>query len=68
MKPREMIKVLEKFGFFIRRQSGSHVFMKNSMTNRTTVVPFHAKDINRGILFEILKQAGITQKDFLEKR
>ena len=67
MKPREMIRVLEKFGFLVKRQTGSHIFMHNSNTKNTTVIPFHAKDIHRGVLFEMLKQAGISKEDFLKK-
>lgn len=64
IKPQELIKILEKSGFVIRRQSGSHIIMRNSLTKNIAIVPVHAKDIKRGLLFGILKQANISQKEF----
>jgi predicted RNA binding protein YcfA (HicA-like mRNA interferase family) len=29
LKPREVIKILEKFGWEVARQSGSHIIMTN---------------------------------------
>ena len=45
---REFIKILEKIGFKIMRQEGSHVFLRNE-NGRTTVVPNHpGEKIDRG--------------------
>jgi predicted RNA binding protein YcfA (HicA-like mRNA interferase family) len=41
LKARESISVLEKSGFFLVRQSGSHMIYKNLRGKRATV-PFHA--------------------------
>lgn len=40
----DVIKVLEKIGFFLSRQSGSHKIYKNKDGKRTTV-PYHAGKI-----------------------
>jgi len=37
---RELIKILLKLGFEVKRQSGSHVFLKHD-GGRTTVIPNH---------------------------
>lgn len=66
IKPKELIRILEKFGFVIRRQTSSHVIMRHPETKLMTVVPIHTKDIKRGLLFGILKQANISQKDLLK--
>ena len=65
LKPQELIRVLEKLGFTMRRQTGSHVILRHSTTKRLASVPFHARDLKRGLLFGILRQAGVTQEEFL---
>ena len=58
MKPRELIKILEKEGFVFVRQSGSHAIYKKS-GNKIIVVPIHSKEIPKGTLNGILKDAGL---------
>ena len=66
VKPREVIRVLEKAGFKKIRQKGSHVFMRHSNGN-TTLVPLHVgKDIDRSLLQKIIADTGITQKEFVD--
>ncbi len=63
---REICSVLEKLGFSIARQSGSHIIYKNSEGKRATV-PFHgAKTLHPKILKSILKDTGLSIED-LEK-
>ena len=57
--PKEMIKLLEDNGFERVSQNGSHIKMKNYKTNRSVIVPYHAKDLKKGLEQAILKQAGI---------
>ena len=40
----EIIRALEKTGFFLSRQSGSHKIYKNKEGKRVTV-PYHSRDI-----------------------
>jgi len=42
----ELIKILEKVGFKIIRQKGSHLFLKHQ-DNRTTIIPVHKELKNR---------------------
>ena len=60
----KVIKILSKQGFEVVRQKGSHVFLRHS-DGRTTVVPNH-KEIDKGTLLEIIRQAGLTKNEFLE--
>lgn len=63
---REIIAVLEKSGFSLARQSGSHMIYKNPAGKRATV-PFHAsKTLHPKILKSILRDAGLNSDD-LEK-
>ncbi len=59
MTPREMIKYLKQNGFEIIAQNGSHIKMKNNQTGRQTEVPYHSKDLKKGLEQAILKQAGL---------
>ena len=59
MTSQEMIKFLKKNGFIIISQNGSHVKMKNPDTGITVIVPYHSKDLKKGLDQAILKQAGL---------
>ncbi len=56
---KQLIKKLKKHGFTIVSQNGSHVKLVNSATNKTLIVPFHSKDLGKGLEKAILKQAGL---------
>ena len=62
--PEEVIRVLKKIGFEKIRQSGSHAVFRHP-DGRWTTVPIHkGKDVARGLLHKILKDAKITVEDF----
>jgi predicted RNA binding protein YcfA (HicA-like mRNA interferase family) len=58
MKPRELMQLFEENGFVFARQTGSHAIYKKS-GNKIIIVPIHSKDIPKGTLSSILKDAGI---------
>ncbi|OGD57164.1 hypothetical protein A2V71_01935 [Candidatus Berkelbacteria bacterium RBG_13_40_8] len=64
IKPREAVKVLLKIGFIKKRQTGSHLIL--SKNGRIVPIPIHAKDLKKGTLKSIMKQSGLTTKDFLK--
>mgnify|MGYP001604841419 FL=1 len=59
MNPRKLIQLLRRNGFVFLRQSGSHAIFKNEMKNIKVVIPIHNKNIPRGTLHAILKDAEI---------
>jgi predicted RNA binding protein YcfA (HicA-like mRNA interferase family) len=61
---REVIKILEKFGFEVTRQRGSHVVLRKTSgkTKQVAVVPIH-KELKRGTLRSIAKQSGVDVKE-----
>jgi predicted RNA binding protein YcfA (HicA-like mRNA interferase family) len=62
----EIIKILEKLGFILVRQSGSHRIFRNPEGRRTTV-PFHSgKTLHPKLLKSILKEADITGAELKE--
>ncbi len=59
-----LIKILQCKGFIFRRSRGSHHIYYNSTTNKTVSVPLHGnKDLKKGTLLAILKQAGIPKEE-----
>jgi predicted RNA binding protein YcfA (HicA-like mRNA interferase family) len=58
----EAIRALEKLGFVVARQKGSHVVLRRGSSG--CVVPNH-REIKVGTLSGVLKQAGVSQEDFL---
>ena len=60
LKPAELIKALEKAGFYIVRQSGSHVVMYRDGLPRPILVPKHPKELKKSLQNRIIKEAGIT--------
>ena len=59
MSSKEMVKLLRKNGFEEVSQNGSHMKLKNPETGRTVIVPYHSKDLKKGMEQAILKQAGL---------
>ena len=63
---RQMATILEKLGFSLTRQSGSHQIYKNAAGKRATI-PFHAsKILHPKVLKSILRDAELSAED-LEK-
>lgn len=61
--PKEIVIILLAHGFELIRSKGSHHVYVNRINGKRTVVPIHAKDLKKGTLHGILKQAGIELKD-----
>jgi len=64
---KKIIKVLEKDGFNVVRQKGSHISLYKKSDDKTylVVVP-DKKEVKRGTLVGILKQAGMSRGRFFE--
>ncbi|MFA5779137.1 MAG: type II toxin-antitoxin system HicA family toxin [Elusimicrobiota bacterium] len=63
---RETSKIVEKFGFVIVRQSGSHKIYKNSEGRRLTI-PYHSgKILHPKILKSIIVDCNLTVEEFLK--
>lgn len=58
----EIVRTLERLGFRVTRQRGSHIVMRRGATG--CVVPNH-REVKTGTLAGVLKQAGVTPAEFL---
>ena len=60
----ECIRALEKAGFRIVRQEGSHVVVRRDTPFAQLVVPDH-RELDRGTLRAIIRQAGLSVDEFV---
>jgi len=61
---KDLIKVLCKFGYYLRSQRGSHVVLKHP-DRKTVTVPDH-KTVKRGLVSRIIKTAGISREELIK--
>jgi len=62
---KQVIKVLQKHGFALVSQRGSHMkFKKMGIEVRTTIVLDNKKEIPRGTFKSTLRQSGLEENDF----
>lgn len=61
----EVLKVLQKAGWTLHRQKGSHVILKRASGGRV-IVPMHPGDVPSGTLRSIIRDAGMTVEAFTE--
>ena len=60
---RQIIRLLRSRGFVQTRQSGSHAIFRHP-DGRGTTVPIHAnRDLGRGLLRQIMRDANLTLED-----
>jgi predicted RNA binding protein YcfA (HicA-like mRNA interferase family) len=65
-KPRQVIRFLEQNGFVLDHTSGSHFIFYHSATRRRAVVPSHNRDLPKGTLMSLLREAGFTREELLD--
>lgn len=66
IKPKDIIRKLNSLGFIEDHVTGSHVILYHPHTGKRAVVPYHLKDLPKGTLSSLLREAGITKQDFIE--
>lgn len=66
LSAKDVMKILVKFGFQVYRQSGSNIHQWNGDKKLLVTVPNH-RELAKGTLISIIKQAKIDREDFLLK-
>ena len=67
LRPREIIRALERAGFRLLRVKGSHHYFHHPKRPELLVcVPVHPGDLKRPVLRAILRQADLTVDAFLD--
>ena len=62
---RQIVAKLQRAGFVQARQTGSHLFLRHA-DGRQTFVAMHRGDVPTGTFRKIVKQAGLTEEDFVQ--
>ena len=60
----KIIRILKKRGFFVSRQSGSHIIFRNEKGVRVTVPHHSEKVLHPKIVKDIIRDAELTEDDF----
>lgn len=69
IKLKIVLKVLEKNGFFLVSQRGSHSkFRKIGNPTKTVIVKMNKKEIPHGTFQSILLQSGLEEEDFISNK
>lgn len=60
----DAVKAFAKIGYEFDRQTGSHIILRNTNPpHRRLTVPNH-KELAKGTLRALIKQAGLTKEEF----
>ncbi|MBS3138713.1 type II toxin-antitoxin system HicA family toxin [Candidatus Woesearchaeota archaeon] len=63
---KDIVKALRKIGYDIDHQTGSHMILRQDREPfRRLTVPNH-KEVAKGTLLAIIKQAGLSREEFLK--
>jgi len=67
LKAKGVVRALERAGFYIHHQTGSHArLLHRTKPDLRVTIPIHSKDIPPSLLRRILKQAGLSEGEFAE--
>jgi predicted RNA binding protein YcfA (HicA-like mRNA interferase family) len=66
VKAREVIRFLKQNGFLLDHTSGSHFIFYNPASKRRAVVPQHNRDLPKGTLLSLLREAGFSRGELID--
>jgi predicted RNA binding protein YcfA (HicA-like mRNA interferase family) len=65
VKPSIVIQFLERNGSVLDHTSGSHFLFYHPVSRRRAVVPRHNRDMAKGTLTALLREAGFTRDELV---
>ncbi len=68
LSAREVLRALQKAGFYIHHQTGSHIQLRHhSKKHLRVTIPFHTRfDLPAYVVASIVKQVELTREEFLD--
>jgi predicted RNA binding protein YcfA (HicA-like mRNA interferase family) len=66
VRPRQIVRFLEQNGFILDHASGSHFIFYHPATRRRAVVPSHNRDLPKGTLMSLLREAGFEREQLVD--
>ena len=67
LKPAEVIRILERNGFRLLRSTKHRTYVDNADPPHLVTVPYHNRDLKPKTLRSIIRQAGWTVDEFLQR-
>jgi len=68
IKAKALVRLLQREGYILAHQKGSHATYKHPTTHRRVTVPVHSgHDLKRGLLRGILNDLNMTPEEFIKK-
>ncbi len=67
LKPAEVIRILERNGFRLLRATKHRTYVDGAVRRYLVTVPYHARDLKPKTLRSIIRQAGWTVDEFMER-
>lgn len=64
---RDVVRVLEHFGFTLDHVRGSHHYYGKPGVARMVPVPKHSGELSRSMIHAIIIESGISRDDFLKQ-
>lgn len=64
IKARQLLKALQKLGFYKHHQTGSHIQLKHPDGRRTTIAYHPNQEVRRGTLKAIIDDLEISVEEF----
>jgi predicted RNA binding protein YcfA (HicA-like mRNA interferase family) len=61
-----LLRILKKAGFVVLRTKGSHYLLEHPITKKITTIPMHSGTMKKGLMMDIIKQAGISIEELLK--
>jgi predicted RNA binding protein YcfA (HicA-like mRNA interferase family) len=62
---KECVTALEKVGYYVKRQSGSHIILRKDEPFCQVTIPNH-RTLDRGTLFKIIRSTELSVNEFKE--
>lgn len=62
VKPRDLLRAVQKAGFVVKKQRGSHIDLRHPDGRRTSI-SMHNKPLGKGLLKAILNQTELTVEE-----
>ena len=65
--PKKLIRALARGGFFFKHQTGSHrYYVHPDRPTKIVTIAYHNKDLKKGTLKSILRQAALSVEDLIK--
>ncbi len=66
VRPSELARVVQRLGFLLDRQRGSHAIFYRAADAKRVVIPMHNRDLKPGTLHGLLEDIGVTRDELIK--